>query len=163
MRYKQINSSKQTIKSANWKARARTLIPLKIDKCKTIKFPKISDHRGNLSFIEGKRHIPFEIKRAYYLYDVPSEAKRGGHAHFKMEAVIIALSGSFEVKVYDGFKTKSIFLNKPNYGLYLPASVWREIENFSSNSIALVLASTYYEESDYIRNRAVFKKMVRPK
>ena len=129
--------------------------------CKIINFPKIIDQRGNLSFIEAKNHIPFEIKRVYYLYDIPSGATRGGHAHKKMEAVIISLSGSFNVKIDDGFKKKSVFLNKPYCGLYLPPTVWREIENFSSNSLALVLASTFYDESDYIRKYQVFKKMVR--
>lgn len=134
---------------------------MEIDKCRIITFPKIADRRGNLSFIEAKNHIPFEIKRIYYLYDVPSGAARGGHAHKKMEAVIIALSGSFDVKIDDGFKTESFFLNRPHYGLYIPAAVWREIENFSSNSVALILASTFYDESDYIRRYPVFKKMVR--
>ena len=138
-------------------------IPMKIDKCKIITFPEISDSRGNLSFIEEKNHIPFEIKRVYYLYDVPSGANRGGHAHSKMESVIIALSGSFNVKIDDGFKTETVFLNRPNYGLYLPPHVWKEVENFSANSIAFVLASTFYDESDYIRDYAVFKKMVRRK
>lgn len=161
MRYKKIYPTRQPIESANWKIRARALTPLKIDKCKIIYFPKISDPRGNLSFIEEKRHIPFEIKRAYYLYDVPTGAARGGHAHHKMEAVIIALSGSFEVKIDDGFKRESVLLNRPYCGLYLSPRVWREIENFSSNSIALILASTFYDESDYIRPYKVFKKMVR--
>ena len=132
-----------------------------IDKCKIITFPEISDPRGNLSFIEEKNHIPFEIKRVYYLYDVPIGATRGGHAHTKMEAVIIALSGSFNVKIDDGFKTKSFFLDGPHYGLYLPPHIWKEIENFSANSLALILASTFYDESDYIRDYAVFKKMAR--
>lgn len=163
MRHQKNLPTLQGVKSANWKMRARVLIPMKINKCKIITFPKIKDPRGNLSFIEGKNHIPFEIKRTYYLYDIPSGVKRGGHAHYHMEAVIIALSGSFEVKINDGFRTESIFLNKPNCGLYLPADVWREIENFSANSIALVLASTFYDESDYIRDYAVFKRMARRK
>lgn len=161
MRYKKICPAKQPIESANWKIRARALIPLKTGKCKIIYFPKIGDRRGNLSFIEEKNHVPFEIKRVYYLYDVPSGATRGGHAHKKMESVIIALSGSFEVKIDDGFNTESVLLNRPNFGLYLPHCIWREIENFSSNSIALALASTFYDESDYIRPYSVFKKMVR--
>jgi len=135
-------------------------MPMKIGKCKIIKFPVISDPRGNLAFIEGKNHIPFDVKRVYYLYDVPSGATRGGHAHKKMEVVIIALSGSFHVKIDDGLKTELIFLNRPHWGLYIPPSVWRELEDFSSNSIAFVLASTFYDEGDYIRQHEVFKKMV---
>jgi uncharacterized RmlC-like cupin family protein len=135
-------------------------MPMRIDKCEIINFPIITDRRGNLSFVEGKNHIPFEIRRIYYIYDVPSGATRGGHAHKKMEAVIIALSGSFDVIVDDGFEKKSFFLNKPHYGLYLPPFIWRKIDNFSSNSVALVLASTFYEECDYIRQYRVFKRTV---
>ena len=156
-------STSQKTTAESWRMRARELIPLKIGRCKIVRFPKIMDARGNLSFIEGRSQIPFEIKRVYYVYDIPSGAKRGGHAHRQMEAIIIALSGSFEVKVDDGFKIDSIFLNKPNYGLYLPAEIWREIDNFSSNSIALVLASTLYNECDYIRDYALFKKIARTK
>jgi dTDP-4-dehydrorhamnose 3,5-epimerase-like enzyme len=131
-----------------------------ITKCRIINFPKITDARGNLSFIEENKHAPFEIKRVFYLYDVPSGATRGGHAHKKMEQTIIALSGSFEVIVDDGENRKSFFLNRPHYGLYIPPGIWREMENFSSNSVALVLASTLYDEGDYIRDYEIFKKMV---
>ena len=131
---------------------------MKVKGCKIINFPRISDPRGHLSFIEEKNHVPFEIKRVYYLYDVPSGATRGGHAHKKMAAVIIALSGSFNVIIDDGLNTASVFLNKPYSGLYVPSDVWRTIKNFSSNSVALVLASTLYDKSDYIRSRGVFKK-----
>ena len=123
-----------------------------------IDFPKVHDVRGNLSYIESTNHIPFEIKRVYYLYDVPSGAKRGGHAHKELEEIIIALSGSFDVIVDDGFEKKSFFLNRPHYGLFIPAGVWRTIENFSSNSVAILLASEFYQENDYIRNYQVFKK-----
>jgi oxalate decarboxylase/phosphoglucose isomerase-like protein (cupin superfamily) len=126
-----------------------------------INFPKIADARGNLSFIEKNRHVPFDIKRVYYLYDIPSGATRGGHAHKKMEQVIIAISGSFEVILDDGKDRKAFFLNRPHYGIYIPPRLWREMENFSSNSVALVLASTLYDEGDYIRDYETFKKMVR--
>jgi len=131
---------------------------MKIDQCRIINFPKIAEARGNLSFIEGNNHIPFPIKRVYYLYDVPSGATRGGHAHKVLEQIKIALSGSFDVVLDDGQNRKLFFLNRPHYGLYVPPGVWREIENFSSNSVALVLASFFYDESDYIRDYEVFKE-----
>jgi len=125
-----------------------------------IYFPKINDSRGNLSFIEEQNQIPFQIKRVYYLYDVPSGATRGGHAHKALEQIIIALSGSFDVILDDGRNKQAYFLNRPHYGLYIPPGVWRELENFSSNSIALSLVSAPYEESDYIRDYETFKKMI---
>lgn len=134
---------------------------MSIRKCKLIDFPKISDARGNISFIEENRQIPFKIKRIYYLYDVPSGATRGGHAHKVMEQIIIALSGSFNVTLDDGYTKKSFFLNRPHYGLYIPPGVWRELEDFSSNSVALSLVSTLFDEGDYIRDYETFKKMVR--
>lgn len=134
---------------------------MKLDQCKIIDFPIVHDVRGNLSFIESKKHIPFDIKRVYYLYDVPSGAKRGGHAHKELKEIIIALSGSFDVVVDDGFAKKTFFLNRPHYGLFIPSGVWRTIENFSSNSVAILLASDFYQESDYVRNYKVFKKMFR--
>jgi oxalate decarboxylase/phosphoglucose isomerase-like protein (cupin superfamily) len=129
--------------------------------CKLIYFPKINDARGNLSFIEENNQIPFQIRRVYYLYDVPSGATRGGHAHKALEQIIIALSGSFDVILDDGTNKQAYFLNRPHYGLYIPPGVWRELENFSSNSIALSLVSAAYKESDYIRDYQVFKKMVK--
>ena len=132
-----------------------------IDKCKIVNFPKITDVRGNLSFIEENRQIPFEIKRVYYLYDVPSGATRGGHAHKALEQIVIALSGSFDVVLDDGTKRRSFFLNRPHYGLYIPPRIWRELENFSSNSVALSLVSQVYDENDYIRDYKVFKKAVK--
>ena len=117
-----------------------------LTKCKIINFPKITDARGNLSFIEENRHVPFEIKRVFYLYDVPSGATRGGHAHKISEQLIIALSGSFEVILDDGDCRTSFFLNRPQYGLYIPPGIWRELENFSSNSVALTLTSTLFDE-----------------
>jgi len=133
---------------------------VKIDKPIIIDFPKIAEVRGNLSFIEGGRHIPFQIKRIYYLYDVPSGATRGGHAHKTLNEIMIALSGSFDVVLDDGKEKKKFFLNRPHYGLYIPSGLWREIENFSSNSVALALASNIYLEEDYIRDYEVFKKMI---
>jgi dTDP-4-dehydrorhamnose 3,5-epimerase-like enzyme len=133
---------------------------VKINQCQIINFPKITDARGNLSFIEGNRHIPFTIKRIYYLYDVPSGATRGGHAHKTLSQLIIALSGSFDVILDDGKKKKLFFLNRPHYGLLITPGVWREIENFSSNSVALVIVSDLFDEKDYIRDYQVFKKMV---
>lgn len=118
---------------------------------KLISLPKIEDRRGNLSFIE-KDCIPFDIKRVYYLYDVPSGAYRGGHAHKNLQQFLIALSGSFEVILNDGKTKKTIMLNKPDVGLLIPSGIWRELDNFSSGSVCLVLASDIYEEEDYIRD-----------
>lgn len=127
-----------------------------IEHIKVIDIPKIEDTRGNLSVIE-KSTIPFAIKRVYYLYDVPSNAYRGGHAHKQQQELLIALSGSFEVKLNDGKNTKSIMLNKPNKGLLIPTGIWRELENFSSGSVCLVLASDVFSEEDYIRDFNTFK------
>ena len=123
----------------------------KITDLKIIDIPKIEDIRGNISVIENDI-LPYEIKRVYYLYDIPSDAHRGGHAHKKLQQCLIALSGSFEVLLHDGCSKKKITLNKPNKGLLLPNGIWRELENFSSGSVCLVLASEVYKESDYIRN-----------
>jgi len=130
---------------------------LPLESCCLIDLPKITDPRGNLSFIEAHHHIPFDIKRVYYLYDVPGGESRGGHAHKKLEQFIIAASGSFDVVVRDGHACKEFFLNRSYYGLYVPKMVWREIENFSSGSVCLVLASDYYEESDYYRDLEEFR------
>lgn len=121
-----------------------------------IEIPKICDSRGNLSVIEGDT-IPFEFKRVYYLYDIPSGAERGGHSHKKVKEFLIAISGSFDVVLYDGNNTKKITLNKPNIGLLIPTGIWRELENFSSGSVCLVLASEKFEEEDYIRDFEYFK------
>ncbi len=132
-----------------------------IKKCVLLDIPKIVDARGNLSVIEECNQVPFPIKRIFYLYDVPSGATRGGHALKSTEQVIIALSGSFDVVLDDGIVRKSFFLNRPHYGLYIHPFVWRKLENFSSNSVALTLASTYFSEEDYIRNYKIFKKMIK--
>lgn len=121
-----------------------------------IDFPIVHDPRGNLSFIEGERQIPFPIQRVYYLYDVPGGAVRGGHAHRNLQQVLIALSGSFDVVLDDGAERKKFFLNRSWHGLYIPSMVWRELENFSSGAVCLVLASEYFEESEYIRDRDQF-------
>ena len=125
----------------------------KIEDAVLIDIPKIVDPqgRGKLSFIE-KDVIPFSIKRVYYLYDVPSDGSRGGHAHKKLNQFLIALSGSFDVIVDDGSSKKTFTLNKPNKGLYIPNGIWREMENFSAGAICLVLASDYFDESDYFRD-----------
>lgn len=116
-----------------------------------IELPKIEDRRGNLSVIEEET-IPFEIKRVYYLYDVPSGSTRGGHAHIEQLELLIPLSGSFDVVLNDGINKETITLNRPNEGLLIPTGIWRELENFSSGSVCLVLASGVFEERDYIRN-----------
>lgn len=125
-----------------------------------IEIPKVHDERGSLAVVE-KDVLPFKIKRIYYLYDVPSDSFRGGHAHKEQQSVIIALSGSFEVVIDNGLSKKRILLNKPNQGLYIPTEMWREIENFSSGSVCLVLASTEFNESEYIRNYDDFLSFVR--
>jgi len=121
-----------------------------------IDLPKIADPRGNLTFIEGGRHVPFEIKRVYYLYDVPGGAERGGHAHKALHQLIVAMSGSFDVVLDDGYEKRRIHLNRSYIGLYIPPMIWREIDNFSSGSVCMVLASNYYEESDYYRDHVDF-------
>lgn len=120
-----------------------------------LKIPVIEDVSGNLAFIQNEV-LPFELKRVYYLFDVPSSAFRGGHSHIEQHEVLIALSGSFEVTVNDGKNKKSYLLNKPNVGLHLPKGIWRELENFSSGSVCLVFASDVFEESDYIRDYDTF-------
>jgi hypothetical protein len=119
--------------------------------------PVIPDHRGNLTFIEGGRHIPFEIRRVFYLYDVPGGESRAGHSLKEIEQVLIAVSGSFDVILDYGDERNMITLNRPSVGLYLPSLVWRELENFSSGSVCLVLASNVYEEASYYRDYELFK------
>ena len=134
---------------------------MSIRDCRIIDFPKIADFRGNLSFIEENKEVPFKIRRVYYLYDIPSGATRGGHSHKSLEQVVIALSGSFDVVLDDGHSKKTFFLNRPHYGLYIPPNIWRELENFSSNSVALSLVSTLYAEEDYIRDYDTFKQLAK--
>lgn len=134
---------------------------MSLDQCRIINFPKISDPRGNLTFIESDRHIPFELKRVYYLYDVPGGAERGGHAHKTMQQVIIAMSGSFDVLLDDGHQRKKFHLNRSYYGLYISSMIWREIVNFSSGSVCMSMASTFYDEADYYRELSVFYASVK--
>ncbi|SMF34364.1 sugar 3,4-ketoisomerase [Desulfovibrio gilichinskyi] len=130
------------------------------DKPQLIDLPKIEDNRGNLTFIENSRHIPFDIKRVYYLYDVPGGESRGGHAHKELRQYIIAASGSFDVILDDGKNKTTFSLNRSYYGLYIPKMTWRELENFSSGSVCLVLASEYYDPSDYYYTYEDFLKAV---
>jgi hypothetical protein len=127
-----------------------------IENCRLIDLPKISDPRGNLTFVEGTNHIPFEIKRVFYLYDVPGGETRAGHSNVHSEQFIIAMSGSFDVIINDGFEKKRFHLNRAYYGLYLPINIWREIDNFSSGAVCLVLTSALYSAEDYIRDYDLF-------
>jgi dTDP-4-dehydrorhamnose 3,5-epimerase-like enzyme len=132
-----------------------------VDDCRIINLPKISDPRGNLTFIEENEHVPFPIARVYYLYDVPGGASRAGHAHHELEQFLIAASGSFTVVIDDGRTKKEFFLNRSWYGLYIAPMIWREIVDFSSGSICLSLASAPYDESDYIREHEDFLEIRR--
>ena len=125
---------------------------MSVNDCKIIELPKISDPRGNLTFIEGMRHIPFEIRRVYYTYDVPGGADRGGHAHKALHQLIIAMSGSFDVTLDDGRAKTKFHLNRSYQGLYVCPMMWRYLDNFSSGSVCMVLASNNYDASDYYRD-----------
>ena len=129
-----------------------------IDDCVSISIPKIKNNKGNIGVIENDV-INFDIKRVYYLYDIPSDAKRGGHAHIALQQFLIPLSGSFDILLHDGTHQKRVCLNKPDSGLLIPPGIWREIENFSAGSVCLVLASDIYKEADYIRVFKNFKKI----
>ncbi|MDY5490187.1 MAG: FdtA/QdtA family cupin domain-containing protein [Butyricimonas virosa] len=126
-----------------------------------INLPKFLDARGNLSFVEQFKHIPFEIQRTYWIYDVPGGEARGGHAYKENQEFIVALSGSFDVILDDGKEKKTFSLNRSYYGLYIPKGIWREIDNFSSNSLALVLASTKYKEDDYVYDYEQFVNFIK--
>ena len=130
-----------------------------IDDVKIIELPKFTDPRGNLSFVEQLNHIPFEIKRTYWIYDVPGGENRGGHAFKENQEFIVALSGAFDVIVDDGENKKKFTLNRSYYGLYVPVGIWREMENFSTNSLALEFGSMHYDERDYIREYDEYLKM----
>ncbi len=123
-----------------------------LDRCSILELPRIFDARGNLTFIEGGHHVPFDIQRVYYLYDVPGGAERGGHAHKGLHQLIIAMSGSFDVVLDDGRKKKRVHLNRSYRGLYVCPMIWRELDNFSSGSVCMVLASNRYDEADYYRD-----------
>src|SRR5258708_4391096 len=130
--------------------------------CRILEFPQIHDTRGNLTFVEGSRHVPFEIQRVYYLYDVPSGSVRAGHAHKRLQQVLIAVSGSFDGMVDDGRQGATYHLNRPFRGLHVPAMVWREISNFSSGSVCMAIASERFEEADYYREYAEFLQALGP-
>ncbi len=130
-----------------------------INDVKIIELPKFLDARGNLSFAEQSNHIPFEIKRTYWIYDVPGGEARGGHAFRQNHEFIVALSGAFDVVVDDGLLQKTITLNRSYYGLYVPAGLWREMNNFSTNSLALEFGSEHYDNADYVRNYVDFLKL----
>jgi len=123
-----------------------------LDQCIVVDLPKISDPRGNLTFIESHRHVPFDIARVYYLYDVPGGAERGGHAHKQLRQLIVAMSGSFDVILDDGLNRRRVHLNRSYQGLLIRPMIWRELDNFSSGSVCMVLASELYDENDYYRD-----------
>ena len=129
---------------------------MSLSNCRIVDLPKITDTRGNLTFIEGNRHVPFDILRVYYLYDVPGGAERGGHAHKELNQLIVAMSGSFDVILDDGREKKRFHLNRSYFGLYVCPMIWREIDNFSSGSVCMVLASNLYDETDYYRDYLEF-------
>ncbi|PTB30307.1 hypothetical protein C9I56_02785 [Paraburkholderia caribensis] len=132
-----------------------------LNACRIIELPKISDPRGNLTFVEGDRHIPFEIKRVYYLYDVPGGSDRGSHAHRNLHQFVIAMSGSFDVVLDDGERQRRFHLNRSYYGLYICPMMWRTLDNFSSGGVCMVLASAIYDPADYIRDHDEFLQAVR--
>jgi hypothetical protein len=127
-----------------------------LEDCYTVELPKIHDPRGNLTFLEAGRHVPFAIRRAYWIYGVPGGEKRGGHAYRELREMIIALSGSFEVHLDDGTQRRSQLLSRGYVGLYVPNMIWRELESFSTNAVCLIVASRPYEESDYLRDHGAF-------
>lgn len=126
--------------------------------CKLLPLPKIHDPRGNLTFVEGGNHVPFEIQRVYYLYDVPGGAERGGHAHKELRQLIIAMSGSFDVVLDDGWERRRYHLNRSYQGLLVAPMMWRELDNFSSGAVCMVLASTKFSEDDYYRDYKDFRR-----
>lgn len=132
---------------------------MKVGDVKLVDLPKILDDRGNLTFIQEESHLPFKIERLYWIYDVPGGQVRGGHAYKELYEVIIALSGSFDVVVNDGREEKTFSLNRSYYGLFVPKMIWRGLENFSTNSLALILASAPYDESDYIRSHQEYQRI----
>jgi dTDP-4-dehydrorhamnose 3,5-epimerase-like enzyme len=134
---------------------------MSVERCRIIELPRITDPRGNLTFVEGDGHIPFKIERVYYLYDVPGGASRGAHAHKELEQLIIAMSGSFDVTVDDGRQKRRFTLNRSYYGLYMPRLIWRELDNFSSGAVCTVLASARYAADDYLREYEAFLEHVR--
>lgn len=136
------------------------LLLMPLSDCRLVDLPRIVDGRGNLTFVEGERHVPFAIQRVYYLYDVPGGSTRAGHAHGALEQLFIAMSGSFDVHLDDGNERRKFHLARSYYGLYVSPMIWREIDNFSSGSVCLVLASARYDEADYFREREAFLSAV---
>lgn len=134
-----------------------------IENCRFIELPKISDPRGNLTFIESTQHAPFAIERIYYLYDVPAGESRAGHGHKELQQLFIAISGSFDLHLDDGCQRKTFHMNRPYQALYVCPMIWREVDNFSSGSVCMVLASHHYDESDYYRNYEDFLRAARRK
>ena len=127
-----------------------------LDECRIIQLPKVSDPRGNLTFVESRSQIPFDIKRIYYIYDVPGGSERGSHAHKDLHQLIIAMSGSFDIVLDDGREKKRFHLNRSYYGLYVCPMIWRELNNFSSGSVCLVAASSFFDDDDYYRDYEEF-------
>ena len=134
---------------------------MSLEHCRIVELPRITDPRGNLTFIEGGRHVGFDIRRVYYLYDVPGGAARAGHGHRQLHQLMIAMSGSFDVTLDDGRGKRKYHLNRSYYGLYICPMIWRDIDNFSSGSVCMVLASDFFDESDYYREYADFLEAVR--
>lgn len=132
-----------------------------LNDCRLIELPKIADPRGNLTFIEGDNHIPFDIKRVYYLYDVPGGSDRGAHAHKNLHQFVVAMSGSFDIVLDDGDRQRRFHLNRSYYGLYICPMMWRTLDNFSSGSVCMVLASAPFNSDDYIRDHGEFLERVR--
>jgi dTDP-4-dehydrorhamnose 3,5-epimerase-like enzyme len=124
--------------------------------CIITELPRIQDPRGNLTFVEAGRQAPFDIRRVYYLYDVPGGSERGGHAHLQLHQLMIAMSGSFDIVLDDGFDRKRVHLNRSYNALYIPPMTWRELDNFSSGSVCMVLASEHFDEADYLRDYSAF-------
>lgn len=141
------------------RSRARVRVPL--DDCRMIDLPRITDPRGNLTFVEGGGHIPFEIRRVYYLYDVPGGSDRGEHAHKNLHQFVIAMSGSFDIWLDDGGRKRQFHLNRSYYGLYICPLMWRRLDNFSSGSVCVVLASEKYDAADYIHDYDEFLRIAR--
>ncbi len=137
-------------------------ISISLNDCKKIKLPKIEDSRGNLTVIENTIHIPFDVKRVFYIYDIPTAKKRGAHAHKTLEQFLICLSGGLDVHIDDGINKKEIHLNRPWEGLYIPPMIWASEKNFDPGTVYLVLCSDLYDESDYIRNYSDYLEYIKP-
>jgi hypothetical protein len=132
--------------------------PTSLDDCRIVQLPKVHDPRGNLTFVEGGVHVPFDIARVYYLYDVPGGSERGGHAHRELHQLLVAMSGSFDAVLHDGRSEKRVHLSRSYVGLYLPSMIWRTLDNFSSGSVCMVLASRRFDEADYFRDFGAFQQ-----